>query len=67
MSEGYLPVAVKKENRLDYYNALDEYASKGELDSFTEFIADLEENEIESYLQIATSQGLVKEDEFKRG
>lgn len=50
LSKGFLPVSVAKENRLDYYNALDIYAAQGELKDFTELIADLEEKQLDKYL-----------------
>ncbi len=31
LKDGFLPVSVSKEDKLDYYNALDKYASKGDL------------------------------------
>ena len=46
---GYLPVSVAKENRLDYYNALEQYAVNGDLKPFADFIADLEETQLDIY------------------
>lgn len=40
---GYLPISVAKENRLDYYNALEQYAVNGGLKPFADFVAELEE------------------------
>jgi len=39
MSCGFLPVSIVKENRLNYYNALDKYAVKGFLYNFTNMLA----------------------------
>ena len=47
---GYLPVSVAKENRLDYYNALERYAVSGELKPFADFVARLEEAQLDEYL-----------------
>lgn len=50
LSRGFLPVSIAKENRLDYYNALDLYAAQGRLDDFTEMLAILEEKQLDKYL-----------------
>ena len=35
------PVSIAKENRLDYYNALETYAVRGELGEFADLVAEL--------------------------
>jgi len=50
LSKGFLPVSIAKENRLDYYNALDKYATQGLVDDFTELVAGLEEKQLDWYL-----------------
>ena len=50
MSQGFLPVSIAKENRLDYYNALDKYATKGILDDFVSMISALEEAQLDKYI-----------------
>lgn len=50
---GYLPVSVAKENRLDYYNALEEYAARGNLNIFADFVAELEETRLDDYIKLA--------------
>lgn len=52
LSQGYLPVSVAKEARLDYYNALEQYAVHGDLQPFAEFVADLEEKQLDEYLKL---------------
>ncbi len=52
LSEGYLPVSIAKENRLDYYNALEEYAVNGNLQPFADFVAELEEKQLDEYLKL---------------
>ena len=52
LSQGYLPVSIAKENRLDYYNALEQYAVKDELQPFAELVADLEEQQLDEYLKM---------------
>ena len=49
---GYLPISVAKENRLDYYNALEQYAVYGDLTSFADFVAELEEQRLDEYLAV---------------
>lgn len=44
---GYLPISVDKENRLDYYNVLGEYAVNSSLVPFADFVAKLEEIQID--------------------
>ena len=52
MINGYLPVSVDKENTLDYYNALEQYAAHGNLEPFADFVADLEEKQLDEYLKL---------------
>jgi Fic family protein len=56
MSKGFLPVSISKENRLDYYNALDRYASKGVLDDFISMISELEEAQLDKYISLIPEQ-----------
>ncbi|WP_310604091.1 Fic family protein [Anaerosporobacter sp.] len=52
MSEGFLPVSIAKENRLEYYNALEDYAVNGDVESFSKLIAVLEEEQLDTYLKL---------------
>ena len=52
MSAGFLPVSIAKENRLDYYNALEAYAVQGELERFTDLVAELEEKQLDAYIKL---------------
>ena len=52
MIRGFLPVSFDKEKRLDYYNALEQYAVNGDLTPFAEFVAELEEKHLNEYLKI---------------
>ena len=49
---GYLPVSVAKENRLDYYNTLEQYAVNGDLKPFAGFVAALEDRQLDKYLAL---------------
>ena len=49
---GYLPVSVAKENRLDYYNALEQYSTIGNLNPFADFVAELEEAQLDEYIKL---------------
>lgn len=52
MADGFLPISIAKENRLEYYNALEEYAVNKNLDVFVELIADLEEHQLDNYIRM---------------
>lgn len=52
VSNGFLPVSIAKEDRLSYYNELEEYAVSGNLDVFLDLIADLEEKQLDSYIKL---------------
>ncbi len=52
MAAGFLPVSVAKENRLEYFEALEAYAVNGDLQPFAELIAALEEERLDEYLRI---------------
>lgn len=52
MKNGFLPISVNKEDKLDYFNFLEEYAVNGNLELFADFIADLEEKQLDEYLSI---------------
>lgn len=52
MSHGFLPVSVAKETRLDYYNALERYEVDADLKPFANFVADLEEKQLDEYLKL---------------
>ncbi|SCY63381.1 Fic family protein [Ruminococcus sp. YE282] len=52
MKHGFLPVSVNKEDKLDYFNFLEEYAVNGNLEPFADFVAELEERQLDEYLSI---------------
>ena len=52
MSDGFLPVSIAKENRLDYYNALETYAVQGKLGQFADLVAELEEEQLDAYIKL---------------
>lgn len=52
LMHGYLPVSVAKENRIDYYNALEQYAVNGDLSPFADFVAELEEQQLDEYIKL---------------
>lgn len=53
MSAGFLPVSIAKENRLEYFEALESYAVQGNLAPFADMIAQLEESQLDEYLSLA--------------
>lgn len=53
LAQGFAPISIAKENRLDYYNALEAYAVDGDLAPFTEMVAALEEKQLDRYIAMA--------------
>lgn len=56
LSNGFLPVSIAKESRLEYFDALEAYAVNGDLQPFAEMIAELEQQRLEEYISIAEEQ-----------
>lgn len=56
MAHGFLPISIAKENRLEYFEALEAYAVEQNLERFTEMIAALEEQRLDEYLRIDPSE-----------
>ncbi|MDD4509302.1 MAG: Fic family protein [Oscillospiraceae bacterium] len=52
MINGFLPVSIRKEDRLSYFETLEEYAVNGNLQPFADMIAGLEESQLKDYLSI---------------
>lgn len=53
LANDYLPVSIPKENRFDYYNTLEQYAMSGNIEPFTELIADLELKQLHSFIKLS--------------
>ena len=52
MNSGYLPVIIKKDKRLDYYNALDKAHTTGDYTDFVKLINELEIEMLNKYLEL---------------
>ena len=52
MANGFVPVSIAKENRLEYFNTLEAYAVLGEITPFAEMIAELENQQLDQYLSM---------------
>ena len=52
MNSGYLPVIVKKEKRLEYYNALDKAHTTGDYTDFVKLVNELEIEMLNKYLKL---------------
>lgn len=63
MANGFLPVIISKESRLEYFNALEEYAVNNNLQPFADMIAELELAQLNQYLSL--SKELINEDEME--
>lgn len=53
MAQGFPPIDIAKECRLEYFNALEAYALEDNLEPFTEMIAGLVEQRMDQYLSLA--------------
>lgn len=49
---GFPPISINKDNRLEYYRTLEEYAVKGNLIPFIDLIAELENEQLDNYIQL---------------
>lgn len=52
MNSGYLPVIIKKEKRLEYYNALDKAHTNDDYTDFIKLVNDLEIEILKKYLEL---------------
>ena len=50
MAQGFPPISIAKENRLEYFYTLEAYAMEGNISPFTEMIAVLEEQQLDCYI-----------------
>lgn len=55
LASGFPAVSIAKENRLEYFNTLEAYAVEGNLDPFSEMIANLTERKLDRFLALAES------------
>jgi hypothetical protein len=55
LANGLLPISIKKETRLQYFNALEAYAVNHDLSHFENMIAVLEEEQLDKYLRMNKS------------
>lgn len=56
MSHGYFPISIAKENRLDYYTTLDEYAVSRNLEPFSEMVFTLEEKRLKEMSELISEE-----------
>ena len=60
LANGFPAVSIAKENRLDYFNALEAYAVDGDLEAFSEMIAGLVEAQLDRYLKLVPGDDEIK-------
>lgn len=53
MSEGFPAISVAKEDRLEYFKALDAYAAEGSLQPFADLTAGLVDRQLEQYIALS--------------
>lgn len=56
MNSGYLPVIIKRENRLEYYNALDKAHITGNYTDFVQLVTNLEIEMLHKYLDLINKE-----------
>lgn len=57
MSNGFLPINIRTEDRIKYYDSLDKYAAEGDLMPFADLVAELEEARIKHFMSIKFEPG----------
>lgn len=60
MKEGFPPIVIKKENRLKYYNALDEAHTTGKPQDFIKFSAECLNESLNLYLETIKKENNIK-------
>ena len=56
MAEGFPPISIAKEDRLEYFKALEAYAVEGDLHPFAELVAGLVDRQMERYIELSGPQ-----------
>ena len=52
MKSGYVPVIIKKDNRLKYYEALDKAHTTGDYTDFVKLVTEAENEMLDRYLSV---------------
>lgn len=60
MSGGFRPISIAKENRVEYFDALEAYAVHGDLEPFADMVARLEEIRLDEYLAIVSEKDMAR-------
>lgn len=56
MAEGFPPVSIAKEDRLEYFMTLDAYAVDGKLQPIAELVAGIVDRQMERYIELSGPQ-----------
>ena len=56
MAEGFPAISIAKEDRLEYFKALEAYAVEGDLHPFAELVAGLVDRQMERYIELSGPQ-----------
>ena len=52
MTNGFPPVSIAEENRLEYFNISESYAVEGKLAPFAEKVAEMVEQQLDCYISM---------------
>lgn len=55
LKNGYLPISINNEDRIKYYEALEEYHLNNNLEPFTKLLYDLENEKLDFYIKAIES------------
>lgn len=56
MAEGFPAISIAKEDRLEYFKALEAYAVEGNLQPFADMVAGLVDRQLERYIELSGPQ-----------
>lgn len=53
MAEGFPAISIAKEDRLEYFKALEAYAAEGNRQPFADLVAGLVDRQMERYIELS--------------
>ena len=58
MISGFLPISIRKEDRLQCFETLEQYVAAGNLQPFSDLITDLGEKQIREYMSLLPKESI---------